>query len=160
GTYTQFGSPDRRVNLIGPPQGRADLQGFDTFFLGDVDPTRWPRGLAASLAQLVQDEGKSLVVIAGPNLSHFADVPVLHALLPVELTRESGHPVEGPIDVRLRPDAGSSPFFFQLRDGDADKLPALDQVYPALRKRPGATVLLEAVNQRNPYGNLIVLAEH
>lgn len=160
GTYTQFGSPDRRVNLIGPPQGRADLQGFDTFILGDVDPTRWPRGLAASLTQLVQDEGKSLVLIAGPNLSRFTDVPELHALLPVELTRESGQPVEGPIDVRMRPDASSSPFFFQLRAGDNDKLPALDQVYPALRKRPGATVLLEAVNQRNPYGNLIVLAEH
>jgi hypothetical protein len=159
-TYVQFGSPDRRVNLIGPPQGRADLEGFDTFFLGDVNTARWPRGLAAALAQLVADEGKSLVVIAGPNLARLAEVPELHTLLPVELTRDSGRPVEGPVNVRLRPDAASSPFFFQLRSGDVSKLPPVDQVYPALRKRPGATVLLEAATQRNPYGNLIVLAEH
>jgi hypothetical protein len=159
-TYVQFGSPDRRVNLIGAPQTRSDLEGFDTFFLGDVNPTRWPRGLADALAQLVTDEGRSLVVVAGPNLANLAAVPELHALLPVELTRESGRPVEGPIDVRLRPDASGSPFFFQLGPGEAGRLPALDRVYPAVRKRPGATVLLEAVKHRNPYGNLIVLAEH
>lgn len=158
GTYIQFGSPDRRVNLIGFPQGRADLEGFDTFFLGDVNPARWPRGLAASLARLVTDEGKSLVVIAGPNVTRLAELPELHALLPVELTRASARAVEGSVEVRLRPDAAASPFFFQLR-GAAEAPPPLDRVYPALRKRPGATVLVETVGPRNAYGNLIVMAE-
>ncbi len=157
--YAQFGSPDRRVNLVGFPQGRGELEGFDAFFLGDVVPSRWPRGLAPALAQLVTEEGRSLVVIAGPGLANLLEFPELHALLPVELTPDSGKPAEGPIDVRLRPDSTSSPLFFQLR-GEPDALPPVDRVYPALRKRPGATVLLEAAKQRNPYGNLIVLAEH
>jgi hypothetical protein len=159
GRFVQFASPDRRVNLVGFPQGRAELEPFDIFFLGDVNPARWPRGLAASLAGLVIDEGKSLVVIAGPGLGRLADVPELHALLPVDLARDAGAPVRGPIDVRLRPDAAHSPFFFQLAPGQA-QLPALDQVYPVVRKRPGATVLLEAAKHRNAYGNRIVLAEH
>jgi len=160
GNFVQFGSPDRRVNLIGFPQNRADLEGFDTFVVGDVNPTRWPRGLAGALAEQVMEEGKTLVVIAGPNLANFLDVPELYALLPVELTRESGNPVEGPIQVRSRPEASSSPFFFQLGAGEAEKLPPLDQIYPVQRKRAGATVLMEAAKNRNGYGNLIVLAEH
>ena len=40
------------------------------------------------------------------------------------------------------------------------QLPPLDQVYPALRKRPAASVLLEATRQANNHGNLIVMAEH
>jgi hypothetical protein len=128
--------------------------------VGDVNPTRWPRGLAGALADLVAEEGKTLVVIAGPNLANFLDVPELNALLPVELTKESGTPVEGPINVRFRPDAASSPFFFQLKQDEAQKLPPLDQMYPVLRKRAGATVLLEAAKQRNAFGNLILLAEH
>ena len=63
GAFVQFGSPDRRVNLVGFPQTRADLDGFDCFVLGDVDPAKWPRALAADLARQVTDEGKSLVVI-------------------------------------------------------------------------------------------------
>lgn len=158
GTYIQFGSPDRRVKLIGFPQNRADLEDFDTFFLGDVNPARWPRGLAAELARLVTDEGKSLVVIAGPNVTRLGELPELHALLPVELTRETARAVEGSVEVRLRPDAAASPFFFQLR-GETKAPPPLDRIYPVLRKRPGATVLIEAVDPRNAYGNLIVMAE-
>jgi hypothetical protein len=159
-SHFQFGSPDRRVNLVGFPQSRAELEGFDIFFLGDVDPLRWPRGLAGDLAQLVIEEGKSLVVIAGPRLARLADIPELYALLPVDLTADSGRPVGGPVDVRLRADASQSPFFFQLATGDSERLPAMDQVYPVLRKRPGATVLVEAAKQGNAYGNLIVVAEH
>jgi len=160
GAFVQYGSPDRRVNLIGFPQNRSDLEGFDTFFLGDVKPTRWPRGVPATLARQVVDEGKALVVIAGPNLANLADVPELEAILPVELGTGAGKPVEGPIEVRLRSDSSQSPFFFQVRTGAAEKLPPLDQIYPVLRKRAGATVLLEAVKNRNSYGNLIVMAEH
>jgi hypothetical protein len=160
GAYLQLGSPDRRVNLVGFPQERAELEGFDIFFLGDVNPARWSRGLAAALAQLVAEEGKSLLVVAGPGLARLADVPELYALLPVDLTQESGKPVGGPVQVRLRPDASASPFFFQLRSSEAEPLPPLDQVYPVLRKRPAATVLVEAVKHRNAYGSLIVLAEH
>jgi hypothetical protein len=160
GTFMQFGSPDRRVNLVGFPQGRAELEGFDTFIFGDVDPGRWSRAFATALSQLVTEEGKSLVVIAGPNVAGLADVPELHRLLPVELARESGTPIAGPIDVRIRADSGSSPFFFQLQSGDKAKLPPLDQIYPPLRKRPAATVLLEAEKQANSYGKLIVIAEH
>jgi hypothetical protein len=159
GAFVQFGSPDRRVNLVGFPQSRADLEGFDLFVLGDVNPSAWPRGLARDLSRMIADEGKSLVVVAGPGLAHLMAIPELHGLLPVELTADSGTPIEGPIEVRLRPDGASSPFFFQVRSADADKLPPLDQVYPTLRKRPGATVLLEAVKHRNAYGPVIVIAE-
>src|SRR5262249_9713111 len=118
-TYAQFASPDNRVKLIGPPHGRAHLEGSDTVLPGGVEPARWPRELAPALARLVTDEGRSLVVIAGPNVARLAAVPELNALLPVELTKQSGNPVEGPVAVRLRPDAASSPFFFQLRSGAA-----------------------------------------
>jgi hypothetical protein len=160
GAFVQFGSPDRRVNLVGFPQSRADLEGFDTFVLGDVNASKWPRGLANDLARLISDDGRSLVVVAGPGLANLLEIPELHAILPVELTPDSGKPLEGPLDVRMRSDSGSSPFFFQLRSGDAEKLTPLDQIYPVLRKRPGATVLLEAAKERNPYGNRIVIAEH
>jgi hypothetical protein len=157
--FVQFASPDRRVNLVGFPQTGADLEGFDVIFLGDVQASRWPRGLPAALARLVADEGKSLVVLAGPQLGKLADIPALHALLPVDVSRASGSPISGAVDVRLRGDAASSPFFFQLAK-DTDDLPPLDHVYPVVRKRPGATVLLEAPKERNDYGPLIVMAEH
>ena len=160
GAFVQFGSPDRRVNLVGFPQSRSDLEGFDTFVVGDVNPAVWPRGLANDLARLIADEGKSLVVIAGPNVANLLDIPELHAVLPVELTRDSGKPIEGPVDVRMRSDSANSAFFAQVGASEVDKLPPLDQIYPVLRKRAGATVLLEATKERNPYGNLIVIAEH
>ena len=157
--FVQFASPDRRVNLVGFPQSAAELESFDLFFLGDVHPTRWPRGVPEALARLVTDDGKSLVVIAGSQVGNLADIPALHALLPVDLTRASSTPVSGVIEVRPRPDAIASPFFFQLGK-DAGPLPPIDHVYPAVRKRPGATVLLEAPKERNDYGPLIVMAEH
>jgi hypothetical protein len=40
------------------------------------------------------------------------------------------------------------------------RLSPVEQVYPVLRKRPAATVLLEAGDQSNAYGPLIVMAEH
>ena len=159
GAFAQFNSPDRRVNLIGFPQNRAELERFDLFFLGDVNPSRWPTGVPEALARLVTDEGKALVAIAGPHVHQWAAFPELERLLPVEIGPDTGTPIEGPIDTRLRPDAAGSPFFFQLNTGIAEQLPPMDRIYPVLRKRPGATVLLEAVKQRNAYGNLIVLAE-
>jgi hypothetical protein len=160
--YVQFGSPERRVNLAGFPQGRAELEGFDTIVLGDVNVKRWPRGLASAIAGLVRDEGKSLVVMAGPNLAGLAEVAELQALLPVEVARETATPLGGPVDVQISEDGSTSPFFFLPRsnDGTAEKLPALDQIYAPRQKRPGATVLLEAARLKNTYGNLIVMAEH
>lgn len=159
GAFVQFGTPGRRVQLGGFPQGKAEVEGFDLFILGDVNPKRWPRGLAAAIARLVREEGKGLVFVAGPNLAHLVEVPELHTLLPVELTPASANPLTGPIDVRVSSDGAGSPFFFQPSAAVA-QLPALDQVYPPLRKRPAATVLLEATRQANDYGNIIVVAEH
>jgi hypothetical protein len=155
GAVVQFGSPDRRARLIGLPQGRGDLLDFDTVVLGDVDVRRWPPRLAAALAAAVREEGKSLILVAGPNVGTLAEVPELHTLLPVELARESADPVVGPVEVRVGPDGAGSPFAVPAKGG----LPPLDQVYPPLRKRPGATVLLGASRLKNSYGNLIVLAE-
>jgi hypothetical protein len=160
GTFVQFGAPDRRVNLVGFPQSRGELEGYDTFVLGDVDPGRWPRGLAAALAQLVSEEGKSLVVIAGPNLARLAEVPELNTLLPVEVTRRSANPVGGPVEVRVSAEGAGSPFFFKPPSTGEPRLPPLDQIYPPLRKRPAATVLLEAAKHANAHGHLIVIAEH
>src|SRR6185503_20026495 len=39
-------------------------------------------------------------------------------------------------------------------------LPPLDRVYPPLRKKPAATIQLEANGRANSYGSLIVMAEH
>jgi hypothetical protein len=155
GSVVQFGSPDRVARLVGMPQHRGDLLAFDTIVLGDVDVRRWPPRLAAAVAEAVREDGKSLILVAGPNLATLAEVPELHTLLPVELARESGEGIGGPVDVRVSPDGAGSPFAVPAKGG----LPPLDQVYPPLRKRPGATVLLEASRLKNAFGNLIVLAE-
>src|SRR5262249_18633792 len=65
GAFVQFASPGRRVQLGGFPQGQAELEGFDLFILGDVNPKRWPRELPAAVAHAVRDEGKGLVIVAG-----------------------------------------------------------------------------------------------
>jgi hypothetical protein len=158
--FVQFGEPDRKVNLGGFPQSRAELAWFDTLVLGDVNPKRWPKGLASALSQVVMEDGKSLVVLAGPNLANLAEVPEIQQLLPIEVTRESARPVEGPVEVRVSPEGARSPFFFNPSAAGRVTLPPMDQVYPPLRKRPAATILLEAATKANAYGNLIVVAEH
>jgi hypothetical protein len=171
--FVQFGEPERRIQLGGFPHSRRELDGFDTLILGDVNPQAWPRGLARHVYNAVSEGGKSLVVIAGPHLADWSNVIELTRLLPVELTRQSGTPVPGPIDLRVTPEGMASSWFALLpsiSDGD-DKLqsfasaaPArlspVEQIYPVLRKRPAATVLLQAGNQSNSYGPLIVMAEH
>lgn len=158
GTYLQLGSPDRQLSLVGLPQSAADLAGYDLLMLGDVDLQRLSNELVAAIRSTVADEGKSLVVIAGPRLGRIAARPELHEMLPVELTTQSGEPIAGPIAVRWPIEARESPFFFQF-DLPAEELPPLDQIYPVLRRRAGATVLLEAVSERNAYGPNIVMAE-
>jgi hypothetical protein len=134
---------------------------FDTIVVGDVNPRRWPRELAPALRRAVAEEGKSLVVLAGPNLAHWVEAPDLLALLPVEITRETANPVAGPVPVRPSAEGARSPFLLHPGAGtDAAALPALDQVYPPLRKKPAATVLLEAARLGNAFGPVIVLAEH
>lgn len=160
GSFMQFAAPDRKAQLVGFPQNREQLDVFDTVVLGDVDPRRWPRGLASSLRRLVSDGGKSLVVLAGPNLAQWAEAPDLLTLLPVEISRETASPVTGPVPVRPSAEGARSPFFFRTDTGAASDLPALDQIYPPLRKKPAATVLLEAARLGNAYGPLIVMAEH
>ncbi len=171
--FVQFGEPERRIQLGGFPHSRRELDGFDTLILGDLNPQGWPRGLARHVYEAVSEGGKSLVVIAGPHLADWPNVIELTRLLPVELTRQSGMPVPGPIDLRVTPEGMVSSWFAMLptiSDGDDKLQPAtsaaparlspVEQVYPVLRKRPAATVLLEAGNQSNSYGPLIVIAEH
>lgn len=181
GAFVQFGEPERRVKLGGFPHSRRELDGFDTFLLGDLNPQTWPRGLARHIHDAVTDGGKSLVVLAGPHLGEWINVGELARLLPVELTRQSGTPVSGRIDLRVTPE-GESSNWFSLSPGSASggreppgvssatdspdasftptHLPPVEQVYPVLRKRPAATVLLEATNHSNAYGPLVVMAEH
>jgi hypothetical protein len=159
GAFMQFASPDRRAPLVGFPQERGQLAVFDTVVLGDVDPRRWPRDFAAALRRLVADEGKSLVVLAGPNLLHWVEAADLAALLPVEITRETANPVAGPVAVRITTEGARSPFFHQPGAASSTALPALDQIYPPLRKKSAATVLLESSRLGNSFGPLIVMAE-
>lgn len=159
GAFMQLGEPDRGVNLGGFPHSRAELDWFDVLVLGDVRPSRWPTGLAAAVADAVIDGGKSLVVVAGPSLGEFAQVPELHTLLPVELSAESGAPIEGPLDVRLTPEGAAGGIFADGDRGMITQLPAVERIYAAQRKRPGATVLVEAATAANASGRLIVLAE-
>src|SRR5262249_43414896 len=89
GAFMQFAAPDRRAQLVGFPQEHGQLTAFDTVVVGDVNPKRWPRNFARSLQKLVTEDGRSLVVLAGPNLTHWTEEPDLLALLPVEITRET-----------------------------------------------------------------------
>ncbi len=159
-TFSQFASPDRRVTLTDYPENPADLEAFDVFILGDAEVSKWKRGLASALARLVHDEGKSLVVIAGPRLGTLATIREFDGLLPVRLTTDSGKPIEAPAESRLRPDAADSPFFFKL-PGGTDNLALVDRIYPVQGKTPQATVLIEAREYKKekaqPY---ILLAEH
>lgn len=164
GIFMQFGEPDRQVALAGFPQTRPELAAFDIFVLGDVNPSHWPQGFAAALYDLVVEEGKSLMVIAGPNIARIASVPELNALLPVEVSAQTAQPIAGPVAEQISAE-GSTAAFFSGPNGKASaacwsKLPPLDQIYAPLRKRPAATILLEAADRANDYGNLIIAAEH
>lgn len=162
GAFMQYASPDRRSTLVGFPQNEGQLALFDTVIIGDVNPRRWPRGMATSLQRLVMEQGKSLVVLAGPNLAHWVDSPEMLALLPVEITRETANPVAGPVAVRISAAGARSPFLFLPTNESkpVGELPALDQIYPPLRKKPAATVVLEAARLANAAGPLAVVAEH
>ncbi|MCX5660998.1 MAG: hypothetical protein NTW19_15020 [Planctomycetota bacterium] len=184
-TYVQYAEADSHLRLSGFPQSRTELGWFDTLYLVDPNIRRWPKGLPSAVAGLVRDEGKSLVVLAGPNIGQWMENPELATLLPVELSPDTATPVPGPIDVHLTADGASSPFFINPTaakaapppapapgtpgapaaaagasgaSGAAD-LPPLDQIYPVLRKRPAATILLEASKHANTYGPIIIMAE-
>lgn len=164
--FVQLGEAGRQVNLAGFPQSRNEIGWFDVIVLGDVDVSRWPRDLARSIHDLVVEQGKSLIVVAGPRVGQLARSPELAPLLPVELSGASSTPIEGPIDVRLTSDGARQSMFFAGGAGQGQsaglwqKLPPLDRIYPPLRKKPAATILLETPNRGNDYGNLIVMAEH
>ncbi|MBI4024249.1 MAG: VWA domain-containing protein [Verrucomicrobia bacterium] len=161
--FIQFAEHERRVSLGAFPQTRAELERFDTLVLGDVNPKRWPKPLIPAIHKLVVEEGKSLIFIAGPNIATFLDVPEITTLLPVEITAETAVPRPGPVAVKLSAEAHSSPLFFNPPSASGmslwANLPPVDQIYPPLRKRPAATILVEAA-ERNDYGALIVVAEH
>lgn len=164
GLYTQFSEPDSAVRLGGFPQSGAELKWFDLIVIGDVKPQNWPNTPAGAINRLVVEDGKSLVVIAGPNMTQLARTPSLESLLPVEITRESAAPIRGPVKVRLTPEGAVSPFFYAPdAAGPAiewSSLPPMDQVYPPVRKRPAATILLDAPDHSNEFGPIIVMAEH
>jgi len=161
--FVQLGEPERRTQVAGFPQTHAELAGFDTFVLGSADPRRWPRGFPDSLRQLVEEDGKSLIVIGGPNLSEMMKHPAIAELLPVELSPESATPVAGPVAVRVTADGMAAPFFAMPGGVPAafwSSLPPVDQIYPALRKKPAASVLAESAQLGNSYGRFILMAEH
>lgn len=160
GAYTRFAEPDRQLDISGFPRSAAELQGIDIIMLGDASPRHWPSGLAQGLYQSVTRDGKSLIVIAGPNLAQWQSVPELMALLPVELTKDSAKPVEGPVEVDITSEGRSTSFFSDRMGVFAQKLPPLDFVYPPVRKRPAATTLLEASTLGTQQGRMIVMAEH
>lgn len=159
GAFLQLGEPERHVDLGGFPQSRAELDWFDFIVLGDARPAGWPAGLRGAIADSVIEGGKTLIVVAGPALGELARVPELHALLPVELSPDSATPLEGPLAMRLTPEAAQSGYFADGDRGPILELPTVDRVYAPLRKRPGATVLLETAEKANAAGRLIVLAE-
>lgn len=164
GTYMQFADVERSVALEGFPRSRGELEWFDTIVLGDVNPEHWPSDLAPAIHEMVVERGKSLIVIAGPNLPRLAQVPPLRPLLPVEPHSDRPGYVDGPVEVTPAPGARDSAIFYTPEGDDFfavfDDLPALDQIYAPLRKRPAANLLLESSEHTNEYGNLIVMAEH
>ena len=161
-SFVQLAEPDRTTELAGFPQNWAELAAFDIIVLGDVDPSRWPDTLPAALHDLVVEGGKSLILIAGPNLARLRRYPELESLLPVHLTEGSARPAGDAVRVRMSLEGRESPLFFRPEKATEAlwrNLPPMDQIYPPLHKKPGATVLLEAAQHANDYGNLIVMAE-
>lgn len=163
GIYVQFAEPGRTVRLDGFPRAASELEWFDTIILGDVNPSLWPVDLAGGIRDMVVNRGKSLIVLAGPNLQRLLAVPELEGLLPVEMPRQN-QIVDGPLQLEPTPSALISPLFYTPSDGAFFEtyvnLPAMDQVYAPVRKRPAADLLLEVREKRNDFGNLIVVAEH
>ncbi|MDP7396120.1 MAG: hypothetical protein QF541_04580 [Lentisphaeria bacterium] len=163
-SYVQFSEPERGVSLAGFPEGPAEIDWFDVIVLGNVDPDRWSRRLASAIADSVVERGKSLIIIAGPDIGRLARVPELGPLLPVEIGARAGVPIEGPVSLRINAEAGAMPYFSIRPETHqmlpAQALPPVDRIYAPIRKRPAATVLLEAQQHANAYGNLIVMAEH
>jgi len=159
--FVQLAEPDRAVELGGFPSTWSDLAAFDMIVLGDVDPARWPDGMPAAVHRLVADEGRSLIVIAGPNLPKLASHADLESLLPV-IVSENLNPTYGPIPVRISMEGAASALFFR-GDDSADalwsNLPPMDQIYPPLRKKPAATVLVEAAQLTNDNGNIAIVAQ-
>ena len=164
GTYLQFAEPDRTVRLAGFPQSQGELERFDILILGDVRPQRWHPAMAQAIARLVVERGKSLIVLAGPNLARWNKSPQLEALLPVVLSPKTATPIAGPLTVLPSAAGAASSFLYNPPDSaDAarwQQLPPVDQIYPPLRKRPAATILLETPDHSNNFGPIIVMAEH
>ena len=164
GTYMQFAEPDNSLKLGGFPQSRAELEWFDIFILGDVQPQRWPDNVAPALHELVVQRARSMIVIPGPRIGRLAGIPQMEALLPVQVNDETRRPVAGPVQVRITRDGRVSPFFYTPSGENQvavwKDLPPLDQIYAPLRKKPAATILLDTPDRSNPFGSLIVMAEH
>ena len=198
GAFMLIAEPDRRVPVTMPPQTQGELGQFDIIILANPNPRFMTPAYVEALTRLVRDEGKSLVVIAGPNIVYFLGVPELHNLLPVDLSRETGRPVEGGVSVQLTPEGKVSPFFFapggreaagtilpsntggapgekntakEKSDGmglnifspeSGDLvLPPVEDVFAPIRKKPAATILLEASDKaNNERQRLIIMAEH
>ena len=117
--------------------------------------------MPGAIRRLVADEGRSLIVIAGPNLPKLASHADLEPLLPAVVS-ETLNPTDGPIAVRVSMESAASALFFRGDDSADDlwhNLPPMDQIYPPLRKKPGATVLVEATQLTNDNGNIAIIAE-
>lgn len=157
--YVAFADGDRQNQLSAFPRTEADLNGFDIFVLGDVDPRHWAPGLAEGIHDMVVNKGKSLIVIAGPRIGSLAAVPELETLLPVALDPGSAAPLPGPIRIQVPPDARQSSFFQNAGTDAWENLPPVDQIYAPLHKKPAATILLQAPQLGNDFGRIIVAAE-
>lgn len=160
-SWVQFTEPEQQSAVIGMPQTVSALAGFDVIVLGEVEPRRLPAPLLQSIRYLVSQHGKSLVVIASPQIHRLASTPQIASLLPVELDARAAVPIAGPMEVRVSDDAGSDPTFFRPDDPHSAfwrRVPPIEHVYAPLRKKPGATVLLETTELRNPFGPIIVAA--
>ncbi len=145
GVFIQFGEPHRRVSPGGFPHTQAEQEGVDTLILGDAHPARLPPQLPEAIYQLVVQQGRSLVVVAGPNMAAWSRHPRLSALLPVDLYPSSSGSQEGPVPVQISLEGLQTPFFFAPADAPSVRrwpaLPPMDQIYAPMRKKP-ATVTL------------------
>lgn len=159
--WMQYTEPSQPVQLTGLPVDMDDLSGFDVFVLGDVDPRTLPRATLTGIARLVAEGGRSLVFVAGPDMVRLGAVPEFAGLLPVVLDEGTRNAVKGPMEIRVSDDAVHAPAFFRPgEEGDAlwQAVPPIERIYPVRRKKPGATVLLEAASLTNEHGPLIVAA--
>jgi uncharacterized membrane protein len=133
------------------PRNQDEWDAYDMVCLGDLDSNELPAEQQKLLAEFVGRRGGFLVCLAGPRgLPKAFSLGTLANLLPVRVALASNRDPE-PAAVTLTPDGADHPIMQILNDPGLNQklwplLPPLQWMTDAVVAKPGATVLLTALN--------------